>query len=92
MISLDYLREIFKRQECHYESVAKPRLSLRGATAMKQSRQRLLRPFGARNDGKRLFQRSHYTIHAQEQMALRHIRVYEPDLDKWHENFKTRRI
>ena len=24
MISLDYLREIFKRQECHYESVAKP--------------------------------------------------------------------
>ena len=102
MISLDNLREIFKAGKCHYTIHAQEQMALRHIRTIevaevilgmkaeiierypddKYSPSCLI--YGATTRGR--------ILHLQSNFQGIIITIYEPDLEKWQEDFKTRRM
>ncbi len=102
MFFLDDLREIFKAGKCHYTIHAQEQMALRHIRTIelteailgdkaeiierypddKYSPSCLI--YGVTTDGR--------ILHLQSNFQGIIITVYEPDLDKWNKDFKTRRM
>lgn len=102
MILLDDLRKIFKTEECHYTIHAQEQMALRHIRTSEVSEAIL----GDKAEIIERYPNDKYSpscliygvtaqgriLHLQSNFQGIVITAYEPDLDKWHEDFKTRRI
>ena len=102
MISLDNLREIFKIEKCYYTIHAQEQMALRHIRTIEVAEAIL----GDKAEIIERYPDDKYSpscliygvtargriLHLQSNFQGIIITIYEPDLEKWHEDFKARRM